>query len=125
MHLVLLHNLTQPSSKPVMARYCQSFWCRLRGLTFQKQPDPGKGLLLVERADSRLDSSIHMLGVSVELGVVWINAAGEVVDQVLARPWRLAYAPRRPARYILETHPQGLKDYAIGDRVRFEEVLLD
>lgn len=125
MRFVLIHNLSQPNQKPVRARYCSSFLCRLRGLMFQKQPETGEGLLLVERADSRLDTSIHMLAVGMDLGVIWINSAGEVVDCQLARSWRLAYAPHRPARYVLETHPDGLKNYSVGDLVRFEEVDLD
>ena len=107
--------------KSLHAGYCVSFWCRLRGLTLRSQLPVDEGLLLVESKDSRLDVSIHMLMVFMDLGVVWINNDCQVVDRVLAKSWRPAYFPRRPARYVLEINPQRLKDFEIGDRLRFGE----
>ena len=78
-----------------------------------------EGLLLVEGRDSRLDTSIHMLFVFMDLAVVWINSENIVVDSVLARAWRPVYAPRQAARYILEIHPSRLNEYSIGDKVEF------
>ncbi len=78
------------------------------------------GLLLVESRDSRLDTSIHMLFVFMDLAVVWINSEKVVVDTVLARSWRPAYAPRHPAKYILEIHPSRLGEFAIGDHIEFQ-----
>jgi uncharacterized membrane protein (UPF0127 family) len=51
--------------------------------------------------------------------VVWVNAAGQVVDKVEALPWRPFYAPRAPARYTLETHPAFLAQVAVGDTWTF------
>ena len=78
-----------------------------------------QGLLLVEARDSRLDTSIHMLFVFMDLAVIWINSEYRVVDSVLARSWRPVYAPRQPAKYILEIHPDRLDEFKIGDRVEF------
>ena len=78
-----------------------------------------QGLLLVEARDSRLDTSIHMLFVFMDLAVIWINSENRVVDSVLARSWRPVYAPRQPAKYILEIHPDRLDEFKIGDRVEF------
>ena len=41
-----------------------------------------------------------------------------VVDKVLARAWRPAYVPARPARYVLEVHPDLYSAYAVGDKVQ-------
>ena len=82
----------------------------------------GQGLLLVQGRDSRLDTSIHMLFVWMDLAVVWINSAGEVVDVRLARSWRPAYLPGRPARYVLELAAVHLNDFEIGDQLSFETV---
>jgi uncharacterized membrane protein (UPF0127 family) len=95
----------------------------LRGLTFRRQVAPGDGILLVQSRDSRVEAAIHMLGVLTDLAVVWISAAGEVVDLCLARRWHPFYAPRRPARYILEMNPCHLKDFQIGDRVSLDDEL--
>jgi uncharacterized membrane protein (UPF0127 family) len=81
---------------------------------------PEGGLLLVQGRDSRLDAAIHMLGVWMDLAVIWINTAGRVVDVRLARPWRPAYLPREPARYVLELAVDHLDNFRIGDRVQIE-----
>ncbi len=122
MSRVQIHNLNCPQGRPLFARYCASFLCRLRGLTFRRSLSLDEGLLLVERGDSRVDTSIHMLFVWIDLGVVWINDAQEVVDICLARRWRPAYFPKKPARYVLEIHPDRLADFNVGDRVEFEKV---
>lgn len=86
---------------------------------FRKSLPPEEGLLLVYGADSRVDSSIHMMFMRFELAVIWINSAGEVVDKVLARPWRLAYLPKSPARFVLEIASGRLAEFEVGDRVEF------
>ncbi len=53
----------------------------------------------------------------LDLAVFWINSELQVVDKVLAKSWRPAYVPCRPARYVLELHPDHLLDYEIGDKV--------
>lgn len=121
MQHIIIRNLDRVQSSPITARYCKSFLCRLRGLTFQKGLPIDRGLLLVQSRESRVDSSIHMLGVSMELAIVWINDKQIVVDTRLARPWRLGYMPDKPARYVLEMAPERLADFNIGDTVAFEE----
>jgi uncharacterized membrane protein (UPF0127 family) len=120
MNTIQLENLNQPLPTPLQALYCDSFLCRLRGLMFRSSLAPGQGLLLVEGRDSRLDTAIHMLFVFMDLGVIWINSEKIVVDSVLARAWRPAYAPRQPARYILEIHPDRLNEFKIGDKIEFQ-----
>lgn len=125
MKFVTVHNLTRPRPQPLVARYCASFVCRLKGLTFTRSLAENWGLLLVQSRDSRLESSIHMLAMWIDLAVVWITEAGEVVDVRLARRWRPGYFPRRPARYVLEMTVAHLGDFHIGDKVRFDETRLD
>src|SRR5512147_3167235 len=122
MRQILIRNLSRSQSRPVKASYCVSFICRLRGLTFRRTLAEDEGLLLVQGGDSRLDASIHMLFVWMDLAVVWINSAGDVVDVKLARRWHLAYAPQRPARYVLETRPTRMDEFRVGDRIEFEDI---
>jgi uncharacterized membrane protein (UPF0127 family) len=101
-------------------RFCASFLCQLKGLMFRSGISREEGLLLVGRHDSRLDSSIHMFFISFDLTVVWINSELQVVDKVLARPWRPAYFSKQPAQYALELHPERWGDFEIGDTVQFK-----
>jgi uncharacterized membrane protein (UPF0127 family) len=94
----------------------------LRGLTFTSEVAPASGLILVQKTDSRLDASIHMLGVGYDLAVIWINSSMKVVDKVLAESWHLSYAPKEPAQYVLEIHPDRLGEFEIGNKVQFEDV---
>jgi uncharacterized membrane protein (UPF0127 family) len=100
--------------------FCDTFFSQLRGLTFRSRLSQDEGLLLVGKRDSRLESSIHMLFVSFDLAVVWINSELKVVDKVLARSWHPAYFSKQPARYVLEIHPERWGDFDIGDRVQFK-----
>ncbi|GAB1469519.1 hypothetical protein MASR2M66_03950 [Chloroflexota bacterium] len=118
--LIHIHNLSRPLDKPVLAGYCDSFLCRLRGLMFRPRLDPDDGLLLVEKRDSRLDTSIHMFFVSFDLAVFWINSDMIVVDKVIAKSWKPVYVSKADAKFTLEIHPDRWGDYEIGDKVEFK-----
>ena len=78
-------------------------------------------MVLVEKKDSKVATSIHMFFVFFDLGVIWVNDAGVVVDKVLAKPWRPSYVPQDPARYVIEGHPENLEKVNIGDHIQFLE----
>jgi len=125
MKYAAIQNTSRPIPQPILARYCSSFLCQLRGLMFRRSLPPYHGLLLVQGRDSRLDSSIHMLFMWMDLTVVWINTAGEIVDVRLAKRWRPAYVSRRPARYVLEMPVEYGKYFQVGEKVRIDEAWLD
>lgn len=119
-HPFTLRNLSNSAVRPVQAKWCGSFLSKLRGFTFRHSLGQDEGLLLVEGRDSRLDTSIHMMFVWTDLAVIWINSKNEVVDTVLAKSWRPFYASARPARYILEIHPNRMGEFKPGDIVDFD-----
>jgi hypothetical protein len=119
MNTIRIENNQHPLLSPLHVRYCDSFFCRLRGLMFRSQLPPEEGLLLVEARESRLDTSIHMLFVFMDLGVVWLDSSQMVVDIIVARAWRPVYTPCQPARYTLEIQPQRLNEFQIGDHLEF------
>jgi uncharacterized membrane protein (UPF0127 family) len=102
-------------------RWCDRFSSKLRGFTFRRSLAMDEGLVLVEKSDNRVGTAIHMLFVFFDLGVIWVNGAGEVVDTAVARPWRLSYVPRAPARYVIELHPDFLQQVQVGDHVQVLE----
>jgi uncharacterized protein len=119
---VIVKNLTNPPKTPLIVNYCDSFFSRLRGLTWRFNLSENEGILLVQPRDSRIDSAIHMLGVFIDLAVAWVNDAGEVVDVRLARRWRPIYIPKRSARFILEMSPSRLDDFKVGDKIEFVRI---
>jgi uncharacterized membrane protein (UPF0127 family) len=100
-------------------RWCESFGCKLRGLMFRRELAPGEGLLMVEPRESRTATAIHMLFMNFAIASIWLDDSCRVVDSVLARPWRLAYAPSKPARYTLECAPAILERVEVGDELVF------
>jgi uncharacterized membrane protein (UPF0127 family) len=118
---ITVQNKDRMSAEPLRVRYCDTFLTQLRGLTFRSRLPHEEGLLLAGKRDSRLDSSIHMLFVSFDLSVIWINSAMQVVDKVLAKSWRPAYFSKVPAKYVLEIHPGRWRDFEIGDKVEFKD----
>lgn len=119
---ITVDNLNQTINQPARVEYCDSFLCKLRGLMFRSRLPLDEGLLLVEKRDSRLDTSIHMFFVLFDLAVFWINSEMTVVDKVIAKSWRPAYFPKADAKYTLEIHPDRWDDYEIGDKVEFKNV---
>ncbi len=117
--LIHVQNLNKQIEAPARVGYCDSFLCRLRGLMFRPHLPHDEGLLLVEKRDARLDTSIHMFFVPFDLTVVWINSQMTVVDKILAKSWKPAYFPKSDAKYTLEIHPDRWADYEIGDQVTF------
>ncbi len=120
MLLVFIHNKTHPSQQPLQAHYCASFLGRLRGLMFQKTIAAHEGLLMVQPRSNQLDAAIHMFFMNFDIAVIWADESLRVVDAQLARRWRPAYAPAQAAKYVLETHPDRLKDFEIGDQLVME-----
>jgi uncharacterized membrane protein (UPF0127 family) len=118
---IIIENKNRKIQTLPQIKYCDTFLTQLRGFTFRPRLSRDEGLVLVGTRDSRLDSSIHMLFVSFDLTVVWINSEMQVVDKVLAKSWRPAYFSKKPARYVLEVHPERWGDYEIGDTVQFQD----
>lgn len=121
-HEIHITNLSRPLAQTIRAQYCDSFFCRLRGLTFRHSLPAKTGVLLVQSRDSRLDSSIHMLFMWMDLAVVWIDSSLRVVDVRLARRWKFAYLPQQPARYVLELPVDCQADFVVGDLLKFENL---
>ena len=117
-----INNLTKKIDKPARVQFGDSFIVKLRGLMFRPRLESDFGLLLVEKQDSRLNTSIHMFFVSFDLAIFWINSDMIVVDKVLAKSWKSAYFPKADAKYTLEIHPTRFTDYEIGDKVEFKDV---
>ena len=79
-------------------------------------------LILVEQSDSRIATMIHMMFVFFPIAAIWIDQSGQVVDTCLAKPFRLLYVPRAPAKYVLEGDPSLLNKIKAGDKVEFVPV---
>ena len=119
---VQVENLTQKLKSKLSAEYCETFLCKLRGLTFRRILPNDRGLLLVEKMDDRMLTGIHMLFVFFKLGIVWIDNEGIVVDVRVAKPWVSFLLPKEAARYVLEIVPERISEFKIGDKVNFEEI---
>jgi len=119
MENITIVNTSLPFAAGLSAGYCSTFFCKLRGLMFRKSIPADWGLLLVETKDSIVNTSIHMFFVFFDLGVIWINDAGEVVDLCFAKKWVTIKAPKKAARYILEVKPSRLAEFKVGDQISF------
>jgi uncharacterized membrane protein (UPF0127 family) len=119
--IITVENKSRAIPGTLHVRYCDTFFTQLRGFTFRSSVSQDEGLILVGKRDSRLDSSIHMLFVSFDLSVIWINSAMQVVDKVLAKSWRPAYFSKQPAKYVLEVHPKRWGNFEIGDGIEFKD----
>ena len=113
-------NATKEEWLPVRARRCDSFLCRLRGLTFRRHLGAEEALLLVGDKEGRLETGIHMFFVFFSIAAVWLDGEGRIVDAVIARPFRPFYLPCGPAKDVLEGPPSLMMQVSKGDVLRFE-----
>ena len=116
---VNVHNLDRPLRAPLRVRYCATFLSRMRGLMFHPPLKVDEGILLVQERENRMDSAIHMFFMRMDLTVVWLNTSCEVVDVQLAKRWRPAYIPRKPAKYVMEISDKQFEAFHTGDRLDF------
>lgn len=105
------------------ARWCASAWCHFKGLQFVRHLPEDEGLLFVRGSESVAATTIHMFFMFFDIGVVWLDSRGVVVDKKYAKVWRPAYAPRAKAQYYLEANPSLLEKVSIGDILRFDEAV--
>lgn len=61
-----------------------------------------------------------MFFMHIDLAVIWINKALQIVDVQHARRWRPVYRSSNPARFVLELSLEKLDSYMIGDQLSFE-----
>jgi uncharacterized membrane protein (UPF0127 family) len=100
-------------------KWCDSWFCKLRGFQFRRRLKPGESLILVHPKEGVRSTSIHMFFVFFPIAAVWINNEGAITSAQLAKPWRPYYASPAPARYILETSPDFLCSISVDDEVEF------
>jgi uncharacterized membrane protein (UPF0127 family) len=115
-------NLSRGAATLTGVKYCDDFFSRLKGFTFRRELRDNEGLILAEKRDSKLDTSIHMLFVWTDLAVFWVNSNMVVVDKKIARSWHPYYVSQSPAQYVLELHPKQMDVFQIGDQLDFVNV---
>jgi hypothetical protein len=109
----------QKSSSPSVVlnlKLCDTFFSKFRGLMLTKEPPPDGGIMIVESGESKVNATIHMMFMNYDITVLWLDRDLMVVDKVLAKKWKIYYAPQAPAQYILEIHPDRFDDFEIGDK---------
>ena len=103
-------------------KYCDSFFSKLIGLMFSKELAQDQGILLVERTESRLNTSIHMFFMQYDITALWLDKNLVVVDKALAKRWRPMYVPKKPAQFVVELHRDHYSKFTIGDQLILSDV---
>jgi uncharacterized membrane protein (UPF0127 family) len=99
------------------AQLCTSFWCKLRGVMFRRSITDDDCLLMSVGGDA--EAVIHTHFVFCPIAVVWLTADGEIIERVLAKPWRIYAPPRgRKPRWILEGPPDMLNRLGAAERLQ-------
>jgi uncharacterized membrane protein (UPF0127 family) len=119
-HQVKLHSLNNADCPILKVDLCESFLCKLRGLMFRKSITEEEGLIFDLKSDSKINAAIHMFFMRFDIAVIWLDSKYMVVDVQLAKRWRPIYIPAKPARFVIETHPQQLDHFKVGDLMRFD-----
>jgi uncharacterized membrane protein (UPF0127 family) len=122
MPLVEIINQSNKSVRPIHAELYTNFNSRFRGLMFRPSIQTDEGIILVENGEDRLNTAIHMFFMRFDIAVFWLDQHMRVVDTRLARRWQPIIIPRDKAQFVIETHPERLQDFEIGDQVLFKTI---
>ena len=106
-----------PPNNSLELKVCDTFFSKFRGLMLTKELPQDGGIMIVEKAESKVNTSIHMMFMNYDITVLWLNKEMVVVDKVLAKKWALFYGPKEPAQYILEIHASRFDDFEVGDKL--------
>jgi len=115
MKKIILRNISSPTNT-LRLKVCDTFFSKFRGLMLKKEIPHDGGIMIVEKGESKVNTSIHMMFMNYDITVLWLNKEMVVVDKVLAKRWKLYYGPKEPAQYILEIHSSRFEDFEIGDK---------
>ncbi len=117
----MIRNTTRDLEIASDVTFCKSILRRGLGLMFHRPISENQAFIFVEPRESLATTAITMLFVTFPIAVIWLNSEKRVIDKVLACPWRLFYAPERPARFYIEAHPAVLDKVDVGDKLSFPE----
>jgi len=107
-------------STAVSVRICDTFFSKFKGLMFSKELKPDHGILIAEKNESKMNTTIHMMFMNYDITVLWLDKNMVIVDKVLAKRWAPYYAPKKPAQYVVELHQSKFSEYSIGDRLEID-----
>ncbi len=108
--------ITNPrTNTTINIQIADTFFSKFRGLMFRKEIPANYGLILSERSESILNTSIHMLFMQFNITALWLDQNMTVVDKCVAKKWHLAYASHKPAMHVLELHENQDTNFSIGD----------
>ena len=119
MTIIQIANLSSHFSEPLKGKLCTGFFDRFKGLMFNRNLGTNECIILDERKESKLNTSIHMLFMHYDIAVIWVDRNLKVIDVQLAKRWKPYYAPSEPARYVLEARTGWLKSFQKGDQLHF------
>lgn len=109
-----------PKNSLIRIDNCDRFFSKFKGLMFRKSLNQDEGIMLSSFRESVVDSSIHMFFMNFDIAVIWLDSNLLVVDRIVARKWRPYYAPKAPAKYTLEIHPERINDFCLGEKIIFK-----
>lgn len=117
----MIRNDTTDTILAYQINICDTFWKRGRGLMFKRTIEEDEALIFCYDKPSIPATTIHMFFVFFDIAVIWLDADRRVVDAQRAKPFRPYYAPRQPAQYFIECHPQTLQWVKVGDQLSWNQ----
>ena len=118
---ITVENQTHLISHSLKLDICKSHYDRFLGLMFRKYLKSGEGLLFLGSGESRINFSIHMFFMRFRIAAIWLDKDYKIVDMKICYPWRLYYAPEKPAMFLIETTPDIMTEYSKGDILSFSK----
>lgn len=109
----------------IEAEAVESFLRKMRGLMFRRL-ERNRGLLVSFGKEKRW--GIWMLFVPQDLGLLFMDGEGKIVDKKYAkrmsldpRTWKV-YKPSKRCKYVLECNPEKVEEVETGDELEWKKL---
>ncbi|MFH1587709.1 MAG: DUF192 domain-containing protein [Candidatus Diapherotrites archaeon] len=116
----MLENKTKKSKILDKTRIADSHWKKFKGLMLESKKNFDYALIFEFAEQGTLINAIHMLFVFFPIDAIYLDENKKAVDiKRNLKPWTLYYAPKKPAKYLIELPEEKGKEIELNDELNW------
>jgi len=112
-----MHIHIKSKKSTVNAKVASTNSQKILGLMFKRKIGP---MFFEFNRESKYDSSVHTLFVFQPIDLVYLDSNWKVVDIIKTKQFFPYYAPKTPAKYLLELPQRMGEHFKIGEKLEYE-----
>jgi uncharacterized protein len=116
----LLYNKTSKKTIMNKIKIAKTFYSKFKGLMFESKKKFDYALVFEFTQKGTTINAIHMLFVFFSIDAVFLNENKKVIEiKKNLKPWTLFYAPKKPAKYLIELPEGKSNEIKLNDEIEW------